>query len=128
MACPLCLEALREVVTTPCAHQFCSECLDKWVKTGNRSCPLCRTQVYAEPAPLLIPPGPSLRERMEWEDVARSAALARRQALESRLDAYRTSFFTPSGRPIESLPVVSLEEMRRLLNRNPAQALSLGDC
>lgn len=39
-------------------------------------------------------------------------------ALERRLDSYRSSVFTPSGRPYESLPVVSLGEMRKALINN----------
>ena len=42
-----------------------------------------------------------------------------RAALERRLDSYRSNIWTPSGRPYESLPVVSLTELRNgVLNSN----------
>ena len=31
--------------TTDCGHMFCKDCLDLWFDRGNRSCPLCRTDI-----------------------------------------------------------------------------------
>jgi hypothetical protein len=55
----------------------------------------------------------------ESEHRAREERRDRRLALERRLDKYRTSVFTPSGRPYDELPVVTLTELRRkVLNEN----------
>jgi hypothetical protein len=31
--------------STDCGHMYCKECLDRWFDRGNRSCPLCRTDI-----------------------------------------------------------------------------------
>lgn len=31
--------------STNCTHIFCKECLDKWLDTGSRSCPVCRQNI-----------------------------------------------------------------------------------
>ena len=31
--------------STDCGHMFCKDCLDLWFDRGNRSCPLCRTDI-----------------------------------------------------------------------------------
>lgn len=41
--CPICYEK-KELVKTPCNHEFCKECLDRWQLSSNQ-CPLCRTHL-----------------------------------------------------------------------------------
>jgi hypothetical protein len=41
--CPICYEK-KELVKTPCNHEFCKECLDRWQLSSNQ-CPLCRTRL-----------------------------------------------------------------------------------
>jgi len=57
-------------------------------------------------------------ERAEREHAERMERRSRVLALERRLDTYRSNVFTPSGRPYESLPIVSLGEMRQQLKNN----------
>lgn len=40
--CPICMCEFVNKVTTSCQHSFCFECLEKWKKVSNNSCPLCR--------------------------------------------------------------------------------------
>jgi len=58
------------------------------------------------------------RDYLEREHEQRQKARERRQALEARLDRYRSSMWTPSGRPYESLPVVTPTELRTVLAQN----------
>mmetsp|Transcript_4770 Transcript_4770/g.8478 ORF Transcript_4770/g.8478 Transcript_4770/m.8478 type:complete len:545 (+) Transcript_4770:241-1875(+) len=46
-SCPVCLsdyEPEAQIMELPCKHQFCKECVTKWLETKN-SCPLCRSAV-----------------------------------------------------------------------------------
>jgi len=50
MQCAICLRGGSEVQTAvqfPCLHQFCEECAQAWL-AKQRTCPLCRKQVYGE--------------------------------------------------------------------------------
>uniref|UniRef100_A0A0A8YTM3 RING-type E3 ubiquitin transferase n=1 Tax=Arundo donax TaxID=35708 RepID=A0A0A8YTM3_ARUDO len=37
-------------VTTPCGHNFCLKCFQKWIQNGKRTCGKCRTQIPAKMA------------------------------------------------------------------------------
>ncbi|KAL3631749.1 E3 ubiquitin-protein ligase ORTHRUS 2 [Castilleja foliolosa] len=43
--CSYCLELPDRPVTTPCGHNFCLICFEKWIKQGNRSCVTCRSDI-----------------------------------------------------------------------------------
>ena len=47
LQCSVCLELLRDPVTTPCGHDFCAGCLKK---CNSKTCPLCAV-VLASPQP-----------------------------------------------------------------------------
>jgi len=40
--CPLCLDLSEEPVTTPCAHNFCRQCILRARGSGHNGCPFCR--------------------------------------------------------------------------------------
>lgn len=42
-SCPICWNEIcqENKTTTECAHIFCKDCLDKWLRSYN-TCPLCR--------------------------------------------------------------------------------------
>ena len=43
LACPICLETLKQPVLTPCCHNtFCKPCLAASLQVGG-SCPMCRS-------------------------------------------------------------------------------------
>ncbi|XP_013210466.1 E3 ubiquitin-protein ligase TRIM31-like [Microtus ochrogaster] len=43
MTCPVCIEILRDPVTTDCGHNFCLQCINQVGKTAeNPQCPLCK--------------------------------------------------------------------------------------
>ena len=51
--CPICTAPLPDVgvITTPCGHEFCYDCLMKNImQFGKKSCPCCRAQIV-EPSP-----------------------------------------------------------------------------
>lgn len=43
--CTICMveyETHDNIMTLKCKHHFHTECIQKWFKTGNSECPLCR--------------------------------------------------------------------------------------
>eukprot|EP00316_Scyphosphaera_apsteinii_P003346 CAMPEP_0119315088 /NCGR_PEP_ID=MMETSP1333-20130426/34418_1 /TAXON_ID=418940 /ORGANISM="Scyphosphaera apsteinii, Strain RCC1455" /LENGTH=102 /DNA_ID=CAMNT_0007320323 /DNA_START=200 /DNA_END=508 /DNA_ORIENTATION=+ len=61
----------------------------------------------------------TLRERIEREEQARNTARERRQVVERRLERYHHNMaVTPSGRPFESLPLISMDDVRKLGRSN----------
>ncbi|XP_042500274.1 E3 ubiquitin-protein ligase ORTHRUS 2-like [Macadamia integrifolia] len=40
--CSICMQLLERPVTTPCGHNFCLKCFQKWVGQGKRTCAKCR--------------------------------------------------------------------------------------
>ena len=42
--CSICLEEIdKDALTTPCAHTFHKNCIERWLETSDM-CPLCRTE------------------------------------------------------------------------------------
>ncbi|GMP54615.1 hypothetical protein CsSME_00019722 [Camellia sinensis var. sinensis] len=33
---------------TECLHRYCRECIDKWMRMGNKECPACRTHCASQ--------------------------------------------------------------------------------
>ena len=45
--CSICFNTLQDDTTciTNCNHEFCIDCIDKWVNKNKTYCPLCRQQL-----------------------------------------------------------------------------------
>eukprot|EP00271_Cylindrocystis_brebissonii_P004415 TRINITY_DN16066_c0_g2_i1.p1 TRINITY_DN16066_c0_g2~~TRINITY_DN16066_c0_g2_i1.p1 ORF type:complete len:578 (+),score=66.66 TRINITY_DN16066_c0_g2_i1:38-1771(+) len=45
MNCTFCLQLVDRPVTTPCGHNFCLKCFQKWIGQGKRTCAKCRSPI-----------------------------------------------------------------------------------
>ncbi|KAL1972378.1 hypothetical protein VTN31DRAFT_6792 [Thermomyces dupontii] len=55
--CGICVRPLYEPYTLACGHTFCYGCLTAWftsARNGRKTCPDCRAQVKAQPAPCYL--------------------------------------------------------------------------
>ncbi|XP_057703479.1 E3 ubiquitin-protein ligase TRIM35-like isoform X2 [Corythoichthys intestinalis] len=52
LQCPTCLDVFKDPVILRCSHSFCRACLQEWKDTGERSCPLCRTEFSSMHTPM----------------------------------------------------------------------------
>eukprot|EP00897_Mesotaenium_endlicherianum_P008098 jgi/Mesen1/7316/ME000376S06491 len=43
--CIFCIQLVDRPVTTPCGHNFCLKCFQKWVGQGKRTCGKCRAAI-----------------------------------------------------------------------------------
>ncbi|XP_076956814.1 E3 ubiquitin-protein ligase ORTHRUS 2-like [Bidens hawaiensis] len=43
--CSFCMQLPERPVTTPCGHNFCLKCFEKWVGQGKRTCAICRAAI-----------------------------------------------------------------------------------
>ena len=57
--CPICQEAFKNAVMTPCGHTFCQQCLNTTLDTQN-ACPTCRGRVLKSE----VKPNHALRDLM----------------------------------------------------------------
>lgn len=48
--CSFCMQLPERPVTTPCGHNFCLKCFQKWVGQGKRTCAKCRTAIPSKMA------------------------------------------------------------------------------
>uniref|UniRef100_A0A0D3G277 RING-type E3 ubiquitin transferase n=1 Tax=Oryza barthii TaxID=65489 RepID=A0A0D3G277_9ORYZ len=49
-SCAFCMKLPERPVTTPCGHNFCLKCFQKWIHSGKRTCGKCRAQIPAKMA------------------------------------------------------------------------------
>ncbi|ESW14533.1 hypothetical protein PHAVU_008G289300 [Phaseolus vulgaris] len=47
-SCSICMQLPDRPVTTPCGHNFCLRCFEKWIGQGKRTCANCRAQIPAK--------------------------------------------------------------------------------
>ncbi|KAM0947134.1 putative [histone H3]-lysine(4) N-trimethyltransferase chromatin regulator PHD family [Dioscorea sansibarensis] len=48
--CSFCMQLLDRPVTTPCGHNFCLKCFQKWIGQGKRTCAKCRSPIPSKMA------------------------------------------------------------------------------
>ncbi|KAM0912067.1 hypothetical protein ACQ4PT_013030 [Festuca glaucescens] len=49
-SCTFCMKLPDRPVTTPCGHNFCLKCFEKWVHSGKRTCGKCRGPIPSKMA------------------------------------------------------------------------------
>ncbi|KAK0587094.1 hypothetical protein LWI29_017235 [Acer saccharum] len=49
-SCSFCMQLPERPVSTPCGHNFCLACFEKWIKQGKRTCIKCRNIIPAKMA------------------------------------------------------------------------------
>jgi len=67
--CVICLKDLymEDGVLTPCNHRYHSECFFRWI-SKKRTCPLCRTELIAQPDIEERTSLYELRRQINWEN------------------------------------------------------------
>uniref|UniRef100_A0A0X3PQI0 Tripartite motif-containing protein 3 n=2 Tax=Schistocephalus solidus TaxID=70667 RepID=A0A0X3PQI0_SCHSO len=46
--CPICLSTFQAPVMLACQHSFCWKCLQKYMKSDGRMCPVCRERIKGD--------------------------------------------------------------------------------
>uniref|UniRef100_A0A3B5MVR3 G protein-coupled receptor 156 n=1 Tax=Xiphophorus couchianus TaxID=32473 RepID=A0A3B5MVR3_9TELE len=50
LLCPICLDVFNQPVSTPCGHNFCRDCIQRyWQSTNPPQCPMCKHKLYKRP-------------------------------------------------------------------------------
>ncbi|KAF7215682.1 E3 ubiquitin-protein ligase TRIM21 [Nothobranchius furzeri] len=50
LLCPICLDVFNQPVSTPCGHNFCRDCIQRyWNGTSMPQCPMCKHTLYKRP-------------------------------------------------------------------------------
>ncbi|XP_041858663.1 nuclear factor 7, ovary-like [Melanotaenia boesemani] len=50
LLCPICLDVFNQPVSTPCGHNFCRGCIQRYWQTNNLpQCPMCKHKFYKRP-------------------------------------------------------------------------------
>uniref|UniRef100_A0ACD5UJ26 Uncharacterized protein n=1 Tax=Avena sativa TaxID=4498 RepID=A0ACD5UJ26_AVESA len=49
-SCVFCMKLPDRPVTTPCGHNFCLKCFEKWIRSGKRTCGKCRGPIPSKMA------------------------------------------------------------------------------
>lgn len=48
--CPICLDVFMQPVSTPCGHNFCKDCIQRyWQSIKWSQCPMCKQKFYRRP-------------------------------------------------------------------------------
>ncbi|MEQ2280056.1 hypothetical protein AMECASPLE_015748 [Ameca splendens] len=50
LLCPICLDVFNQPVSTPCGHNFCRDCIQRyWQSTNLPQCPMCKHKLNKKP-------------------------------------------------------------------------------
>ena len=45
LLCSICTDVIQDPVQTPCDHSFCKPCIETWLESGNKTCPVDRIKL-----------------------------------------------------------------------------------
>ncbi|KAM4561364.1 putative G-protein coupled receptor 156 [Fundulus diaphanus] len=50
LLCPICLDVFNQPVSTPCGHNFCRDCIQRyWQSISVPQCPMCKHKLFKRP-------------------------------------------------------------------------------
>ncbi|XP_069010116.1 E3 ubiquitin-protein ligase TRIM11-like [Embiotoca jacksoni] len=50
LLCPICLDLFEQPVSTPCGHNFCRDCIQRyWQSVNLLQCPMCKHKLHTRP-------------------------------------------------------------------------------
>ena len=76
MECSVCYSA-NSNCNLVCGHSFCTGCIKTWYNKGNKSCPMCRGNIYFKGMP---------RKQWDHEHIEEKKELIFQQAFDETLD------------------------------------------
>ena len=115
--CPMCRTVIAPAVATPSIAPTSVRALSERERAVAPTVPV-GSWAHTPPAAPIASSLVSTRSVQEREHLERLERRERAAALQRRMDSYRSSVFTPSGRPFESLPVVNGDQLREALKEN----------
>ncbi|CAJ2659061.1 unnamed protein product [Trifolium pratense] len=77
--CSFCMQLLERPITTPCGHNFCLRCFEKWIGKGKHVCAKCRSTI-----PSKIASHPRINSQLAI--AIRLAKLARSEGIRESID------------------------------------------
>ncbi|KAL5569058.1 hypothetical protein UlMin_025633 [Ulmus minor] len=102
--CLICMQLLERPVTTPCGHNFCLKCFEKWVGQGNKTCANCRSSI-----PLKMASQPRINSTL---------VAAIRMAKVSKANAGQGLSFCPESKPGKIFVTVPPDHFGPILAEN----------
>uniref|UniRef100_A0A3B5MVS1 G protein-coupled receptor 156 n=1 Tax=Xiphophorus couchianus TaxID=32473 RepID=A0A3B5MVS1_9TELE len=91
LLCPICLDVFNQPVSTPCGHNFCRDCIQRyWQSTNPPQCPMCKHKLYKRPDlkvnTFISELAAQFKDHGEMKDQIRSMNMEVQEDIHSRLE------------------------------------------